>query len=69
MPFLRSLQALRLGNTILHVIEEVEPEVAKAIEAVVPADGHKPILREAWPAIRAAMDDAIDKTPIGEIKI
>ena len=63
------LKEIEIGLKVMEAAEAVLPDVEKVVETVEAADGGRPALKEVWPAIKAALDTAIDHTPVGEIRV
>ena len=58
-----AIKAVELGEKVLPEIEEVIAEIQTK------AGGPRPTLKALWPHIKAALDSAINDTPIGDIHI
>lgn len=58
-----AIKAVELGEKVLPEIEEVISEIQTK------DGGKRPTLKAVWPHIKAALDTAINDTPVGEIHV
>ena len=58
-----ALKVFELGEKVLPEFEAVVADLQKG------AHGQRPTIKAIWPDIKAALDAAINDTPIGDIKV
>lgn len=63
------LKEIEIGLKVMEVADAVLPDVEKVVATVEAADGGRPPLKDVWPAIKGALDTAINTTPVGEIRV